>query len=90
MITSTRTPRVPTLDEISSDALDLQNASVVARIVLDHCLAMGRAGEVGCYKTLKLLPQQISAITYAMHRVEALSEALAEKIENFPAGDISR
>ncbi len=35
-------PKTPTLDDLASDALDLRNATVVTRIVLDHCLAMTR------------------------------------------------
>ncbi|WP_156311992.1 hypothetical protein [Methylobacterium platani] len=83
MSISAGNPKTPTLDDLASDALDLRNATVVTRIVLDHCLAMTRRDEGATYKTFNLLPQQLEAMTYSMLRLEAMSEALADAIESY-------
>lgn len=83
MSTSVKNAKSPTLDDLASDAADLRNAAVVARIVLEHCLAMSQGHAHGTYKVFNLLPQQIDAVSYAMFRLESMSGDLADAIETY-------
>lgn len=80
----------PTLDGLASDALDLRNAAVVTRIILEHCLAVPHGTAYGTYKTFNLLPQQIESVFYSMGHLEDMCRDLAAAMARYHLAGMPR
>ena len=76
---------LPDLDSIVSDAHALKNAAFVARIVVDHCLAMKDITDANKadYKKIMLLDRQIEALHFSMLSLQDMTERLADRLDNY-------